>query len=222
MTNPYAVLGLTPNATDEQIKDAYRKLATQYSETDYSTDPLGSVADRKMEELNAAYDRIMADRRAGGNHAHGDAYSQEAESYSSNQTNYGSGSSYRESASRNYSEIRMLIRSNDIFSAERRLMAIDASLRGAEWNFLMGCICQSKGWLDEAYRYFSSAHSMDPSNSEYTAAYNRMSRERRTGSSTYNPFGSQRSGGCLDDQFCSNAMQCMCMYSLCSSCCCGR
>ncbi|MEG0912741.1 MAG: DnaJ domain-containing protein [Oscillospiraceae bacterium] len=215
MTNPYAVLGVSSDATDEQIKSAYRELAQQYSESDYSSDPLSSTADARMGELNAAYDEIMAERRAGGRKASDTretcATAQASDSYAE----------FNESASRNYTEIRTMIRGNDLISAEQRLMAVDTALRGAEWNFLMGCVCQSKGWLDEAFRYFSSANSIDPGNSEYTAAYSRMSRERTTGGSSYNPYQQQRTSDCMGDDVCGNACQCMCMYSLCSSCCCG-
>ncbi len=220
MTNPYAVLGVNSSSSDEQIKAAYRELAKKYSESDYSTDPLNSVADTRMEELNAAYDQIMAERRTGTQSANDPNYTESAQSYTTQSSD--SYAAYNDSARRNYTEIRTMVRSNDISAAEQRLMAIDASLRGAEWNFLMGCVCQSKGWLDEAYRYFAAANSTDPNNAEYAAAYNNMSRERTTGGSAYNPYGQQRAnGGCMDDSTCSNAVQCMCLYSLCSSCCCN-
>ncbi len=212
MTNPYAILGLTPDATDEQVKAAYLRLVRQYSDSEYTADPL-DTADARMDTLNAAYDQIMAERRTGG---------QTGSAADSAQTWQDASGGYDERAAQNYTEIRRMIRANDILTAEQRLMAIDPPLRGAEWNFLMGCVCQSKGWLDEAYRYFSSASSIDPRNAEYAAAYNRMTRERATGGSAYNPYAGQRRGGCLDDDVCSNAMQCMCLYSLCSSCCCGR
>ena len=203
MTNPYSALGVSSGATDEQIKAAYRELVKQYSDDD-----------ARINELNDAYDQIMAERRTGGQSAD---YAQSAQNTT--------GSGYEaddQAAARNYTEIRQLIRANDILSAEQRLLAINPSLRGAEWNFLMGCVCQSKGWLDEAYRYFSAANSIDPHNSEYAAAYNRMTRERTTGGSEYNPYGQRQADGCMDDDACANAVQCMCLYSLCSNCCCGN
>lgn len=203
MTNPYSVLGLGSSASDQQIKEAYRELVKQFGDDD-----------ARINELNEAYDQIMADRRTGGQNA---GYSQNAQSTAG--ADY---AAYDEAAARNYTEIRQRIRANDILTAEQRLLSIDPSLRGAEWNFLMGCVCQSKGWLDEAYRYFSAANSIDPHNAEYAAAYSRMTRERATGSSTYNPYGQQRADGCMGGDACSDAVQCLCLYSLCSNCCCGN
>lgn len=53
--DPYAVLGLTPDATDEEVKQAYRKLAKKYHP---DANPGDEAAAKKMQEINAAYDQI--------------------------------------------------------------------------------------------------------------------------------------------------------------------
>ena len=53
--DPYKVLGVSPDASDEEIKRAYRKLAKQYHP---DLNPGDAEAARKMQQVNAAYDQI--------------------------------------------------------------------------------------------------------------------------------------------------------------------
>ena len=56
ITDPYKVLGVSPDASDEEIKQAYRNLAKKYHP---DRNPGDQEAARKMQEINAAYDQIM-------------------------------------------------------------------------------------------------------------------------------------------------------------------
>jgi hypothetical protein len=59
MNDPYAVLGVSQNATDEEIKHAYRELVRKYHPDNYRDNPLGELAEQKMKEINEAYDKIQ-------------------------------------------------------------------------------------------------------------------------------------------------------------------
>ena len=54
--DPYSVLGLTPDASDEEVKRAYRALAKKYHP---DMNPGDAHAAEMMNKINAAYDQIM-------------------------------------------------------------------------------------------------------------------------------------------------------------------
>ena len=61
----YAVLGLTPEASDGEVDLAYRRLIAQYhpDRLNGAAAELREQAERKAREINQAYDRIKARRR---------------------------------------------------------------------------------------------------------------------------------------------------------------
>ena len=59
MNNPYRILGVSPNATDDEIKQAYRELARKYHPDKYRDSDLADLAEEKMKEINAAYEEIQ-------------------------------------------------------------------------------------------------------------------------------------------------------------------
>ena len=63
MTDPYKVLGISPQASDEEVKTAYRKLSQQYHPDHHADSVMEEIANQKMAEINAAYDQIMNMRR---------------------------------------------------------------------------------------------------------------------------------------------------------------
>ena len=58
MTDPYKVLGVSASASDEEVKDAYRKLAKKYHPDQYTDSPLAELASEKMKEINEAYETL--------------------------------------------------------------------------------------------------------------------------------------------------------------------
>lgn len=59
MKNPYEILEINENATEEEIKQAYRRLAKKYHPDQYGDNPLKDLAEEKMRELNEAYDSLI-------------------------------------------------------------------------------------------------------------------------------------------------------------------
>ena len=65
MMDPYAVLGVPRNATDEDIKKAYRKLSRRYHPDANVNNPDKEAAEEKFKDIQQAYQQIMHDREQG-------------------------------------------------------------------------------------------------------------------------------------------------------------
>ena len=65
MNDPYKVLNVSPSASDEEVKKAYRDLARKYHPDNYHDNPLADLAQEKMKEINEAYEQIQKQRRGG-------------------------------------------------------------------------------------------------------------------------------------------------------------
>lgn len=172
--NPYEVLGVSENATKDEIKSAYRKLVKQYHPDQYVNNPLKDLAAEKLTEINKAYEMLMSNTSS---------------SYNSN-----SSSSTYSSSSSDYAVIRRYINARDLANAERMLNNI--SNRDAEWYFLSGAIAQSKGWFDQARQNYSTACNMDPNNFEYRKAYNNLVQRTTTYSGPYRQYGNSSTNAC--------------------------
>ena len=65
VSNPYEVLGVSPNATNDEVKKAYRELSRKYHPDSYANNPLSDLAEEKFKEVQEAYEQIMKQREGG-------------------------------------------------------------------------------------------------------------------------------------------------------------
>ena len=65
INNPYEVLGVSPSASDDEIKKAYRDLTRKYHPDANVDNPLADLAEEKFKEVQEAYDMIMKERASG-------------------------------------------------------------------------------------------------------------------------------------------------------------
>lgn len=66
MTDPYQVLGVSPTATDDEVKKVYRQLCKKYHPDANVGRPDAAQAEKKFMEVQQAYEEIMHRRQGGG------------------------------------------------------------------------------------------------------------------------------------------------------------
>lgn len=196
MRDPYSVLGVSPGASDDEIKHAYRALAKKYHPDAYVNNPLADLAQEKMKEINEAYDTIVRSRANGTSGAHSTAG--------------GASGSAGQSANPLYQQVRAQILSGNFRMAEQ--MLLQCQTRDAEWHFLMGSLRMRMGWMDEARQHFNTACTMAPDNAEYAAARSRMA---QMGQNPYQTYG----GGMSACDCCTGMMCANCLCGSCDGCC---
>lgn len=197
MRDPYTVLGVSPNASDQEVKRAYRELARKYHPDNYVDNPLADLAEEKMKEINEAYEAIQKQRSGGG------GYQQQSSGGYRQQQQYSSSSSNNPT----FARVRSMINLGDLNAAERLLQEVPQ--RSGEWYFLMGSIAYRRGWLDEAMQNYNLAVQMEPGNMEYRQALAMMQR----GGQAYRPYGA---AGGMDSLDCCTTM--LCLNCLCNGC----
>ena len=162
--DPYKVLGVSPDASDEEIKKAYRRLAKQYHPDLNPGDP---VAAKKMQQVNAAYEQIKNPEKAqpnpGSQSYGGYGYDPFGGSWQRTYTHQSrqSGDQYQQAA---YNYIRYG-RYREALNALK-----SCAEKNARWYYLSALANDGLGNQVTALEHIRRAVSMEPDNMEYLDA----------------------------------------------------
>lgn len=203
MFDPYSVLGVSRDASDEEIKKAYRKLSRKYHPDANINNPNKAQAEEKFKEVQQAYEQIMKEREYG--------------SYYGNNRNYGGFGSQTNSGYQDEEAVRRQAAANFIQSGHyREAMNVLSSLsqKNAQWYYLSSMANMGLGNNVNALNDIRQAVNMEPDNLQY-----RMLLQRMEGGGTWyqeqqNPFGGMPS---------DNGDYCMklCLANMLCNLCCG-
>jgi len=201
--NPYKVLDVSEDATQEEIRAAYLKLVKKYHPDRYVDNPLKELANEKLKEINEAYE-MLTKKGSSASSGHAGSYHQNS--------GYGSSShqAYSGPNAAEFARARAYINQNNLQAAKAVLDAIPN--RNAEWNYLYGVIYLRQGWYDQAREYIARAYEQEPHNAEYRNAYTALN-------NAGNPFYRSNQQG--QGPYVSGCGGCdLCSTLLCANCCC--
>ena len=203
--DPYKVLGVSPDASDEEIKRAYRRLAKKYHP---DLNPGDQEAVRKMQEVNTAYeqikdpDKFRQQQNSGG---YGGGYYDPFGGY--RQQGYSGaeqGDSYQQAAFR-YIQFRRYREALNALS--------NSSQRDARWYYLSALANDGLGNQVTALEHIRRAVSMDPDNQEYLRTLNIL----ENGGAAYRQQANTFQGFTFGGDPCTN----LCLCYLFNIFCCG-
>lgn len=202
--NPYDVLGVSPSASDDEVKRAYRDLTRKYHPDANVNNPLADLAEEKFKEVQEAYDVIMKEREHGGSGYGGYGGYGGSQTYGYGQGN-GSQQDVELQAAANYINTR---RYREAINVLNRMPN-----RTPQWYYLSAAANAGIGNNILARDHAGQAVNMEPNNLQYRQLLNQLewAGQRYQNSPYSGPYGMDGSSCgtgnmccdlCVADQLC--------------------
>ena len=208
MTDPYSVLGVSRDASMDEIKKAYRKLSRKYHPDANVNNPNKAQAEEKFKQVQAAYNQIVAERERGtsGWSGSGGYGSAGFGGQGTGQTAYGDESGNVEfRAAVNYI--------NSGYYQEALNVLNQMQGRPAVWYYYHAVANAGIGNNINAMQDIEQAVAMDPQNMQYR----RFQQQLQFGGQWYQGMGRAFGfGGAADSSRCCNdCCACLCLMNCC-------
>lgn len=232
MTDPYQILGVSRDASDEEIKKAYRALSRKYHPDANINNPNKDQAEAKFKEVQQAYQQIMKEKEYG--------YSGGSGSYGNGNAGPGSGSDpfggfggywgdfggfggYGNSghtsskSSESEEDIYLRAAANHINSRHYKealnvLQGIQS--RSAQWYYYSAIANSGVGNNVIALEHAKTAYQMEPDNMQYQVLVQRLESGGNWYQTRQNPYQTYSMGS---GNFCMK----LCIANIVCNLCCG-
>lgn len=206
MNDPYKILGITRNASDDEVKKAYRTLSKKYHPDANVGSPHLAEYTEMFKRVQNAYDQIMDERKGGGNPFQQQGFggfggyqnTYQQHSYGNENTDF--------QAATNFINMG---RYQDAYNLLQRMSESD---RDAQWYFLTGMSMWGLGNKIAATENIKKACEMDPSNQQYRQVLAQIQSGRMGYQRMQSPFGGP-AGNCNSGTLCCQIMLCSICFS---------
>lgn len=195
INNPYEVLDLPEDSSEELLSARYAELKAKYSEQRFASGEEGNEGARKLMELEEAWkmisarlDKDRAKERFGGD----------------------------------FGQIDDLIKKGKYDEAQAMLDAYTE--RGAEWHYLQSIVFYKRDWLTESRKQLKMAVDLEPGNEKYKTALTKLEMVMGNPQAQAQNLGNQGTPIMGEDpnaQMGGNCLSNCCMAYCITDCCCN-
>ena len=220
MTDPYQVLGVSRDASTEEIKKAYRALSRKYHPDANINNPNKAEAEEKFKQVQQAYKQIMEEKENGTS-----SYSSQG-SYGGSYGSGGYGGSYGNGGYGGYNygsstedaELRAAANYlNNMRYQEAMRVLNNISRHNAQWYYLHAIANAGLGNNISAVQDAQTAVNMEPDNMQYRQLLSQLQGGGQWYTDMGQGYGYERAGGDMGKWCC----ECLAINALCNCCCYG-
>ncbi len=219
MRDPYEILGVDKNATQEEMTAAYQSLKAKYGEGRFVAGEAGMQAARDLNDLENAWLDIQQDLRM---RETAQRFSAEKGDEEIPELKAEEGKKEDAKTAEALAYVEKLIADKKYDEAQK--MLDDLLDRGGEWHYLQSKIYYQREWIAECRKQLVVALACDPDNAKYKAALDKL--DMIVGNKNTNPDHlNQKMDGRQDAHYQNqnadmggSLVSCCVNYCLCSMC----
>lgn len=204
------ILGLSEDATAEDVKAAYETLRARYLEERFMDGEVGNNAAKMLTKIETAYSELLTELKE----------------------------SPAQDGGESFARVEELIKDGNVQEAQRVLDGFNE--RGGQWHYLQSVVFYRKNWMNESKKQLEIAIQLEPDNEKYKEAYRKLNEKinydanaaqnasgANAGANQSAYQGQTMNSGAQDEQmggnFCAQCIDCcytyLCISCLCDGCC---